>query len=269
MPSPTRDTSERDLHQFNQQLRQQPFVQAWLRQRGKVDTGRGIQLSEQEREQFTQMLRANGVNIPNGMKVDGAGNFNQKNHLWRNVGIGAAVGGAALTGLGAAGIGPMSGLFGGGAAAAGGGAGAASGGTLASSSLPAASLMGGPAAITSGAVSAGVPLGGIAAGGAAGAAGAAAAGGGARGALSQIGRTFGSVDGVASLAPMIAALASGGMGGGGMSDDSNAFLQQAYGDAKARNDKAMARYDRTDPLHRMVTQLAEDRMPISSRRGIK
>jgi hypothetical protein len=34
-----------------------------------------------------------------------AGNFNQKHHLWRNVGIGAAVTGAALTRLGAAGIG--------------------------------------------------------------------------------------------------------------------------------------------------------------------
>jgi hypothetical protein len=100
-------------------LRQQPFVQQWLKARGKVDTGKGIQLNDRDRDAFTAMLRQNGVQVPDGMKVDGAGNFNQKNHLWRNVGIGAAIGGAALTGLGTAGIGPLAGAMGGASAAGG------------------------------------------------------------------------------------------------------------------------------------------------------
>lgn len=264
MPSPTRDTSERELHAFNQRLRQQPFVQQWLAQRGKVDRGAGIQLSEQEREQFTQMLRANGVNVPSGMKVDGAGNFNQKNHLWRNVGIGAAVGGAAMTGLGAAGIGPMAGMFGGGAAAGGGALNTSIGGAAGMASSPVPAVIGatGGAGLGPGLTA---PLGTIAAGGAAGAGGIGSrlAGAG-RGALQNLT----SPEGMLSLAPLIASLASGGFGGGGGNDgNNNEFLERAYADAKRNNAMAETRYRRTDPLHQAVSQLAFDRMPISSRRN--
>jgi hypothetical protein len=152
MPNtPNRSTSEAQLNQWNQQLRASPIWQSWWHAHGKDRPGAG--LSDSERQAFTWYLKQNGIQIPSGMHIDQGGNLNQDNHLLRNVGIGAAIGGAALTGLGAAGIGPLSGALSGGAAA--GGAGAA-GGTLASSSLPAASLMGGPGAISSMGASAGL-----------------------------------------------------------------------------------------------------------------
>jgi hypothetical protein len=234
--SPNRDTSERELHAFNQKLRQQPFVQQWLAQRGKVDTGQGIQLNDQERDQFTLMLRRNGVNVPGGMKVDGAGNFNQKNHLWRNVGIGAAIGGAAMTGLGAAGIGPMAGMLGAGGAA-GGASAAGAGGTLASSSLPVASLMGGPAAITSGAAGA--------MGGGAGAAGTAAAGGSA---LSSV------LKGLKDYAPL--ALAGAGAIKG-MTQGPPQAEQQLNEILKL----AQGRIQASEPLFQALNHMAMSQMP--------
>lgn len=160
MPTPTRSTSEQQLNQWNQQLRASPLWQNWMQSMGKDRPSAG--LNDREQDEFERYLRQNGVQIPSGMHIDQGGNLNQKNRLWRNVGIGAAIGGAALTGLGAAGIGPLSGALGGGAAA--GGAGAAGAGTLASSSFPVASLMGGPAAIGSMGASAGIGAGGIGAG---------------------------------------------------------------------------------------------------------
>jgi hypothetical protein len=238
--SPNRDTSERELHAFNQKLRQQPFVQQWLAQRGKVDTGQGIQLNDQERDQFTLMLRRNGVNVPGGMKVDGAGNFNQKNHLWRNVGIGAAAGGAAGAGAGA------------GAAGA--------GGTLASSSLPVASLMGGPAAITSAGVSGGLGAGmgaglGAAGAGAAGAAGAMGGGAGAAGTAAAGGSALSSVlKGLKDYAPL--ALAGAGAIKG-MTQGPPQAEQQLNEILKL----AQGRIQASEPLFQALNHMAMSQMP--------
>jgi hypothetical protein len=166
-------------------MRNSPLWQNFMRQLG-YDTSRhaNIKLSDQQQKQLEQQLARSGMQIPGGMHIDPAGNLNQKNRLLRNIGIGAAIGGGALTGLGLAGMGPLSGL-GGGAAASGGGA--AASGVLPSSSLPVASLMGGAPAIASQGVSAGLGAGmgagaagamGAAAGGAGSALGGAASGGG-------------------------------------------------------------------------------------------
>jgi hypothetical protein len=88
-------------------------------------------LTDQQRKQMQALLEQElGIKLPKGVELDKNGNANEDvvnaGSVAKKVGIGAAIGGAALTGLGAAGIGPLSGLLGGGAAAAG-GAGAAAG----------------------------------------------------------------------------------------------------------------------------------------------
>lgn len=145
---PTRKTSEADLNTWNQQLRASEVYQQFMRRNGLPTNGR-VKLSRSQQAALERDLAAAGVKIPSGMHIDQGGNANQKNRTGRNVAIGAAATGAALTGFGLAGMGPLSGL--GGASAAG-----AEGGMLASHSLPVASLMGGPAAIASQGVSAGV-----------------------------------------------------------------------------------------------------------------
>jgi hypothetical protein len=108
------------------------------------------------------------------------------------------------------------------------------------------------------------PLGSVAAG-----AGAKGVGAALKGAGKSLLGNLTSVEGIASLAPLIASLAAGGMGGGNSGGGmDNAFLQQAYADAKRNNAMAETRYRRTDPLHEAVTQLAFNRLPVSSRQGI-
>lgn len=120
---PTRQTTEAALDQWNRALRQSPLYQNFLKKHGLFDTGRGVTLSKSQQAALEGELAAAGTPIPPGMHIDAGGNLNQKNTLKKNIAIGAAIGGAALTGFGAAGIGPLAGL--GGAGAAAGGAGAA------------------------------------------------------------------------------------------------------------------------------------------------
>jgi hypothetical protein len=78
---------------------------------------------------------------------------------------------------------------------------------------------------------------------------------------SQLKNAFTDPGNLASLAAIIPALA-GGFGGGG---------NNAGGVDTGRLDQLLGmaadRAQRTDPLHQMVTRLAESRMPISSRKG--
>ncbi len=117
MPVPTRQTSETALDQFNQQLRQSPAYQSFMVQHGLPTDGR-VTLSRDQQSGLERALAAAGIQIPGGMHIDQGGNLNQKNTLGRNIGIGAAIGGAALTGVGLAGMGPLAGLGGAGAAGA-------------------------------------------------------------------------------------------------------------------------------------------------------
>lgn len=128
MPAPTRDTSEMDLDQWNQHMRSSPIYAQYLASIGKSvpQPGQKIKLSRDQQAGLERTLAQNGMSIPGGMHIDQGGNLNQKNRLVRNTAITAAITGAALTGLGAAGMGPLSGMFGG-TVAAGGAAGAAGG----------------------------------------------------------------------------------------------------------------------------------------------
>jgi hypothetical protein len=67
---------------------------------------------------------------------------------------------------------------------------------------------------------------------------------------------------LASIIPALAAASAGGFGGGGSNAGGvdTGRLDQLLG-------MAADRAQRTDPLHQMVTRLAESRMPISSRKG--
>ncbi len=70
-----------------------------------------------------------------------------------------------------------------------------------------------------------------------------------------------------NLAPIIGALAANRGGGGnlngGMGDD---FLKNAYEDSKKRQAMIDTRYQRVDPLHQAITQLAMNRLPDSVRK---
>jgi hypothetical protein len=184
---PDRDTDERQLDQFNRWLGSLPQVQEWKAQRGMVDTGRGIRMSDRHQAEFERWLGSQGIRLPDGMHIDGAGNINQHNTLLRNIGIGAAIGAGAYFG------GPalMSAFSGGGGGAAGGaaaggaagGGGAAAGGTgLLASTGWTAPMAGYAAPVASGLVP-----------------GAAAAGGGA-------------VAGGAGISPVLASNVSRGLG---------------------------------------------------------
>lgn len=148
MAVPTRQTSEAQLNQFNAWLKEQPWYQQFFASIGQ-DMNR-VELSRGEQGQLESLLAANGARVPDGMHIDQAGNLNQKNRLARNVGIGAGLTAAALGTMGAAGAGPLAGLFGGGgsgvgAAGLGSGMNAATAGAAAHAGSP---LMMGSGALT-------------------------------------------------------------------------------------------------------------------------
>lgn len=135
MSTPTRKTSEVDLDKWNTAMRATPMYQAFLQSIGQA--GKPVKLSRSQQSDLEGRLAAAGTPIPKGMHIDQGGNLNQKNRLGRNVAIGAAVTGATLATMGAAGVGPMSGLFGTAAPEA-----AGAGGWLAPTTLPAATSYG-------------------------------------------------------------------------------------------------------------------------------
>jgi hypothetical protein len=119
MGVPNRGTSEMTLDQFNVAMRSSPLYQNFMTSRGLRTDGH-VKLSDRQQADLERELARNGIPVPKGMHIDQGGNLNQKNRLLRNVGIGAAVTAAALTGFGLAGIGPLAGALGGGGATLGG-----------------------------------------------------------------------------------------------------------------------------------------------------
>jgi hypothetical protein len=284
MPTPTRQTSEQQLDAWNAQFRQSPVYLNFMR-RNRLPTDGRVKLSRIQQSALEQEMRQAGIQVPSGMHIDQGGNLNQKNRLLRNTAIAAGATGAALTGFGLAGMGPLSGLGGAGATGA-----SAAGGVLPSSSLPVTSLMGGPAAIASQGVSAGLPLGGllpnlggrlisgltravapsITSQGASNAGGFGSviknlAGKALKGAGKQALNHLTSPQGSDLLGTVISALAGRGGIPGGIADGSAFPLSQELTNAARMTE---ARIRRTDPLHQAVTQLAFNRLPVSAREGI-
>ncbi len=130
--------AEAPIDSVNQWMRGQPWYQNLIRSFGQDPNN--VNLSDAQKQQVIRAAQANGVVVDegnNGQEVDDSGNFKPKSHNLRNTLIVAGIAATALTGLGAAGIGPLSGALGG---AAGG-----------SAALPAATVpgyLGGGAATT-------------------------------------------------------------------------------------------------------------------------
>src|SRR4030095_15952521 len=81
--TPTRKTSERELDEFNKQLRSSPLYQTFMKSRGLRTDGRVKLSRKQQSDLETAMARA-GFKVPGGMHIDQGGNLNQKNRLGRN-----------------------------------------------------------------------------------------------------------------------------------------------------------------------------------------
>lgn len=152
-------SSSPNINRFNEQWRASPQYREILTQVGANPDG-PLHLSDAQRKQVKVLMEQAGFQIPQG-EIDPAGNVNEdegfsKHAKWI---IPAAIGIGTL-GVGAAGAGPLAGLFGGGGggAAAGGAAGA---GTLASSSIPTSLAMGAVPGIGAAAGGAGATAGGI------------------------------------------------------------------------------------------------------------
>jgi hypothetical protein len=112
------------IDQVNQWMRSQPWYTQLFQSWGMTPDSHAA-LSDDQKQQIIKAAQANGVVVDeghNGQTVDDTGNFEAKSNLGRNIAIGAGIAGLALTGLGAAGIGPLSGLLAGGTAAEAGGA---------------------------------------------------------------------------------------------------------------------------------------------------
>lgn len=165
-PVPTKNGVQ--LDSFNDTLRESPIWQKFMTSLG-YDLSRPapIHLSDDQRKALADQLRAAGVPITGPMEIDPAGNINQNQSPMKKMAIAAAIGGLAMTGLGAAGIGPMAGMMGAGGAATGGltsalpASGLTSAGTIASTTNPfvVSSILGGAGPLTGAMGSAGVSAG--------------------------------------------------------------------------------------------------------------
>jgi hypothetical protein len=126
---PTGIGTDEERTQATAWMRQQPWYQNMLKAWGIPPTQDDVKLNDEQRQAILIAAQKNGIAIPDGQQINENGQIaKDPSHLWRNIAIGAAIGGLALTGLGAAGIGPFAGAFGAGGAAADAGVAAADGG---------------------------------------------------------------------------------------------------------------------------------------------
>lgn len=126
--SPTKRVTGRELDAWNEQWRASPLYQEAVRSVG-ADPSRPLHLSGDQREGIKRFLAARGVQVPKGLQIDPAANWNTDHGLstaWSNPYFRYP-----LIAAGALGTAGALGAFGG-AGAAGGGAGAVGGGGAAS-----------------------------------------------------------------------------------------------------------------------------------------
>jgi len=130
-------STEADINAANQWMWQQPWYQETIRSFGQQMGN--VRLNDQQKRQLAQVIAAHGFPLPSNDEIDPAGNVNPKGHKMRNFLIAAAIGGATIATLGAAGA--FAGAAGAGSAA--GGAGGAAAGTAAGAAgaaLPASTI---------------------------------------------------------------------------------------------------------------------------------
>lgn len=147
-------------------VREQPWYMDWLAQRGiKQGPNQQVKLTDDQALELNQLIRAHGVGMNTRYDgIDENGMIVEEHHKLKKAAIAAAIGGLALTGFGAAGIGPLAGTLGG-ASAAGAAGGAAAATIPTTAGIASATALGLP-------VTAGLGSAGAIGAGAAGAAGA-------------------------------------------------------------------------------------------------
>lgn len=124
-PYPAGIGNDQQAMQATAAMRQEPWyaelLQSWGIDPTNVDANGNprTKLSDDQRTQLMQTAIDRGIGFNHKYDgIDENGQIIEEHHKLRNGLIAAAIGGAAATGLGAAGIGPLSGLFGGASAAA-------------------------------------------------------------------------------------------------------------------------------------------------------
>lgn len=128
-PYPAGIGNDQQAMQATAAMRQEPWyaqlLQSWGIDPNDVDSNGNnrTKLSDDQRTKLMETAIAKGIGFNHKYDgIDENGQIIEEHHKLRNGLIAAAIGGAAATGLGAAGIGPLSGMFGAGASAAGAGA---------------------------------------------------------------------------------------------------------------------------------------------------
>lgn len=128
-PYPAGIGNDQQAMQATAAMRQEPWYAELLKSWGidptNVDANGNPRTKLSDDQRTTLMETAIDKGIGFNHKYDGIdenGQIIEEHHKLRNGLIAAAIGGASLTGLGAAGIGPLSGMFGAGASAVGAGA---------------------------------------------------------------------------------------------------------------------------------------------------
>lgn len=158
-PYPPGLGNDQQASQATAAMRQEPWYNAMLKAWGLQNPPEGVnggnpvdaqgnpaKLSDEQRQAMLNAASGHGIGLNNKYdQIDENGQISEAHHKLKKLLIGAAVGGLALTGLGAAGIGPLAGVFGGAGAAGAGGAAAAEGAGAAGagSGLTAAGVLGG------------------------------------------------------------------------------------------------------------------------------
>ncbi len=96
--------NDTDINSFNLKIRQQPWYQDWFKQRG-LDPN-NVKLNDDQRRELKALVeRHSGFTLPGDMKIDPAGNLNEKGG-WAGLPVGvkiAIIAGATLATAGAAG----------------------------------------------------------------------------------------------------------------------------------------------------------------------
>lgn len=144
-------------------IREQPWYQQWLASTGKRPDANGNPqppLSDDQQLALNKLVRQNGIGMNDKFDgIDQNGQIVEEHHKLKKAAIAAAVGGLALTGFGAAGIGPLAALGGSSSGLAGLGgefAGTSTGVGPLASGLTGAATLGGSTAGAVGATGAGI-----------------------------------------------------------------------------------------------------------------
>lgn len=109
--------TDQDATQATAAMRQSPWYQDWAKKNNlqfQGDQYGNARLNDDQQQQLYDLALKNGIGLNDKYdQIDENGQISEAHHKLRNTLIGLAIGGAAATGLGAAGIGPLSGIFGG------------------------------------------------------------------------------------------------------------------------------------------------------------